>query len=516
MSKIHNQTLLDDMVSHQSLPMPQVKKAASEILAIIREGLIRDGVVNVSNFGTFRLKQVAERQGINPRTREALIIPAHQRVIFSPCKALRELIQPIHQPPVPLKADETSTPEKLEVTASAENQQAKDTPSQETINLLPVAKIEETQTTTTVEQTVTPTSRQELSDNDETSFLAHQVTEHKTVESSDNIQLPQTPQIAAAQEAPVTDNQSHDAIILCTVEGNRVSETESVTGSKYKKATALLLIALVCTGLFFEFGNHHEAETESIAKSTPTATRQTEEVITSISAEDSPEADSSNTVTPVTKSSDTITTEGETSEPENTVSAVVTSEESAKKTHDNDSVAVSDDNKIAPVSTASTTAAPVDDNVASNSTTSATAVPASAASQPAELFFQKRQHQVTHGESLWRLSRKYYQDPLLWPHIFQANASTVDDPDHLDESSNIIIPTLEGSPGKLSKKDRHNIAQGYYLTYMHYKKIGRNEAFFALLEAKRYDSNVVEEHRRLLHLSQVEEIILAQQLTMPF
>lgn len=70
MNKAYGQTLLDDMVRHQSLPMPLVKQAAREILTIIREGLIRDGVVNVSNFGTFRLKTVAARKGINPQTRE--------------------------------------------------------------------------------------------------------------------------------------------------------------------------------------------------------------------------------------------------------------------------------------------------------------------------------------------------------------------------------------------------------------------------------------------------------------
>ena len=56
MSSVYGQTLLDDMVQSQGLPMPLVKQAAKEILAVIREGLVSDGVVNVSNFGTFRLK----------------------------------------------------------------------------------------------------------------------------------------------------------------------------------------------------------------------------------------------------------------------------------------------------------------------------------------------------------------------------------------------------------------------------------------------------------------------------
>lgn len=111
MNRVNDQTLLDDMLRHQELPLPMVKQAAREILDLIREGLMRDGAVSVSNFGSFRLKPVASRVGINPQTRERINIAAHQRVIFTPCKALRELINPNHQAPIPIQPADISVQE---------------------------------------------------------------------------------------------------------------------------------------------------------------------------------------------------------------------------------------------------------------------------------------------------------------------------------------------------------------------------------------------------------------------
>jgi nucleoid DNA-binding protein/nucleoid-associated protein YgaU len=110
MSRVYDKTLIDDMVRHLSLPMPLAKQSAEEILTIIHEGLMRDGVVNVTNFGTFRLKPIAARIGFNPNTRERITIPAHQRVVFSPAKALRDQAEPQREPSVPIESEERDAP----------------------------------------------------------------------------------------------------------------------------------------------------------------------------------------------------------------------------------------------------------------------------------------------------------------------------------------------------------------------------------------------------------------------
>lgn len=117
MAKIHSQTLLDDMVRRQGLPLPLAREAAREILALVEDGLRRDGAVHVVNFGSFRLKPVAARSGFNPHTRQPITIAAHQRVTFSPAKALREHLLP--PAPTPLAPPAAATAPGEEPTAAA-------------------------------------------------------------------------------------------------------------------------------------------------------------------------------------------------------------------------------------------------------------------------------------------------------------------------------------------------------------------------------------------------------------
>ncbi|HHM02940.1 MAG TPA: hypothetical protein ENJ15_07980, partial [Caldithrix abyssi] len=83
-----------------------------EMAAVIREGLLEDGVVQLSGLGIFRLKNIGERSGRDPVTGQAITIPAHRKVYFKPEKRLRELIntQYAHLKPLPLEpAPETKT-----------------------------------------------------------------------------------------------------------------------------------------------------------------------------------------------------------------------------------------------------------------------------------------------------------------------------------------------------------------------------------------------------------------------
>lgn len=102
---IYNQTLLAGVAEKHPMPIDQVKAAAKEVLSLVKEGLLRDGTVRVNNFGTFKLKHVAEHQGRNPKTGETITIKAKNRVIFRPSKALRELIEPNRAKATPVPED---------------------------------------------------------------------------------------------------------------------------------------------------------------------------------------------------------------------------------------------------------------------------------------------------------------------------------------------------------------------------------------------------------------------------
>lgn len=65
-------------------------KAVEAVLEGLARGVREDEKVNIANFGTFKLKHRKERSGINPATREAIVIPATNTMGFTPAKALRE------------------------------------------------------------------------------------------------------------------------------------------------------------------------------------------------------------------------------------------------------------------------------------------------------------------------------------------------------------------------------------------------------------------------------------------
>ncbi|MDQ2718082.1 MAG: HU family DNA-binding protein [Chloroflexota bacterium] len=72
------------------------QKQASEVLEatldVIREALKSGDEVRLVGFGSFKVRQSAARRGVNPRNREAIEVPAKERVRFFPGKELQEAV----------------------------------------------------------------------------------------------------------------------------------------------------------------------------------------------------------------------------------------------------------------------------------------------------------------------------------------------------------------------------------------------------------------------------------------
>lgn len=71
-----------------------MKSSCDEILGhvfeIIKEELKAGGEVSLPSVGKLKIKTTKERKGRNPRTGEALLIPAGKKVVFSIAKELKE------------------------------------------------------------------------------------------------------------------------------------------------------------------------------------------------------------------------------------------------------------------------------------------------------------------------------------------------------------------------------------------------------------------------------------------
>ena len=109
-------------------------------------------------------------------------------------------------------------------------------------------------------------------------------------------------------------------------------------------------------------------------------------------------------------------------------------------------------------------------------------------------------HVVRKGETLRRIARKRYQDDRLWPIIYRANLASLPDPNKIPAGVKLQIPALEGNSEDLTDGDIRNIARGYILAYLAYKRLRRPFAAHYLWSAKLHDPGSIEEFRDRIDL----------------
>ena len=116
-----------DFENHKQTLSPQYDPALLAIIEIIRDGLIRDSHVRLSQFGTFRLKWGKPGKGKHPMTGETITWPAQPRITFTAAKHLREQVEPNPAPLIPIENDtasqlpQTNTPEIRDTTELKDN-----------------------------------------------------------------------------------------------------------------------------------------------------------------------------------------------------------------------------------------------------------------------------------------------------------------------------------------------------------------------------------------------------------
>ena len=88
-----NKTELVNVVSAETnLTKKDVDTAITAAISAIAEALKSGDKVQLIGFGTFEVKDVAEREGRNPKTLEVIKIPACKKPSFSASKALKDAI----------------------------------------------------------------------------------------------------------------------------------------------------------------------------------------------------------------------------------------------------------------------------------------------------------------------------------------------------------------------------------------------------------------------------------------
>ncbi len=84
--------LIDAVAERTSLAKSDAARAVEAVLAAVTDTLKSGDSVTISGFGTFVIKNRAARTGRNPRTGEAIAIPASHVPGFKAGKALKDAV----------------------------------------------------------------------------------------------------------------------------------------------------------------------------------------------------------------------------------------------------------------------------------------------------------------------------------------------------------------------------------------------------------------------------------------
>lgn len=85
--------LIDAIAEKSGLTKADAGRALDATVASISDALAKGESVTLVGFGTFSVKDRAERQGFNPKTKEPLTIPATKVPAFKPGKSLKDAVE---------------------------------------------------------------------------------------------------------------------------------------------------------------------------------------------------------------------------------------------------------------------------------------------------------------------------------------------------------------------------------------------------------------------------------------
>lgn len=69
-----------------------VETVVNAVFEKMSEALEKGNICDIFGFGKFEIKERSERAGINPITKEKIVVPASNVVKFRPSKALKEKV----------------------------------------------------------------------------------------------------------------------------------------------------------------------------------------------------------------------------------------------------------------------------------------------------------------------------------------------------------------------------------------------------------------------------------------
>lgn len=93
MKKVNKNDLVDIIAEQGHLSKKDSKIAVDLFLELIEQNLIEGHEINLSNFGTFKVKEYKSRCGTHPQKHTPLEIKARKSVVFHQSSHLKSVIE---------------------------------------------------------------------------------------------------------------------------------------------------------------------------------------------------------------------------------------------------------------------------------------------------------------------------------------------------------------------------------------------------------------------------------------
>lgn len=89
---MNKSNLIDNVAAAASISKKDAGLAVNAVFESLLSALGEGDKVQIAGFGTFKVKERKERTGKNPRTGEALVVPASKIPAFVPAKCFKDAV----------------------------------------------------------------------------------------------------------------------------------------------------------------------------------------------------------------------------------------------------------------------------------------------------------------------------------------------------------------------------------------------------------------------------------------
>lgn len=84
--------LIAQVAANTDMSKKSAETAVNAVIEALGRAMANGEKISIAGFGTFEVRERAARQGVNPRTHEAITIAASRNVAFKPAKAVKDAL----------------------------------------------------------------------------------------------------------------------------------------------------------------------------------------------------------------------------------------------------------------------------------------------------------------------------------------------------------------------------------------------------------------------------------------